>query len=192
MAINLLNTVQENLHYPQLQKINPNTQEADQSTTTTDNFSQAAIPVILTGLYKLSSSDEGAEAILSEENSTDWVSKIFNNNKQEIIEKIAAYSNPQNEISSTELNNIATESIKVIKENLPENATFKDVRLFLSNQTDNIFPYLHASLHAGDLLNDTTVDDNTNKMEGPISSMMHSIGTLFSTPETEEDKTGKI
>jgi hypothetical protein len=188
MSINLLNKVQENLHYPQLQKIDPNTQEADKSSTTTDNFSQAAIPVILTGLYKLSSSDEGAEAILSGENSADWVSKIFNDNAKEIKEKIAAYSNPQKEISSIELNNIAAESIKIIKENIPENATFKDVRLFLSNQTDNIFPYLHSSLHAGDLLNDATLDDNTNKMEGPISSMMHSIGTLFSTPETEENK----
>ena len=188
MSINLLKKVQENLHYPQLQKIDPNTQQADNSNTSTDNFSQAAIPVILTGLYKLNSSDEGAEVILRGENSADWVSKIFNNNKKEIIEKIAAYSNPQKEISSTELNNIAAESIKIIKENIPEYTTVKEVRLFLSNQTDNIFPYLPASLHTGDLLNDTTLDDNTNKMEGPVSSLMHSIGTFFSTPETEEDK----
>ena len=79
MSINLLKKVQENLHYPQLQKIDPNTQQADNSNTITDNFSQAAIPVILTGLYKLSSSDEGAEVILRGGNSADWVSKIFNN-----------------------------------------------------------------------------------------------------------------
>jgi len=32
----------------------------------------------------------------------------------------------------------------------------------------------------GDILNDDTLDDRTNKMEGPISNFMHSIENKFS------------
>ena len=71
---------------------------------------------------------------------------------------------------------------------MPPDATIKDVKTFFSGQVNNILPYLEPDLHMGDLLNDTTLDDNTNKMEGPMSSLMHSIGSIFSTPETEEDK----
>jgi hypothetical protein len=40
----------------------------------------------------------------------------------------------------------------------------------------------------GDILDDTSLDDNTNKMEGPLSSLMHSVGSVFSSPEVEEEK----
>jgi hypothetical protein len=39
---------------------------------------------------------------------------------------------------------------------------------------------LPPALQMGDLLNDNTMDDRTNKMEGPISSMMHSIENKLS------------
>ena len=31
------------------------------------------------------------------------------------------------------------------------------------------------AMNLGDVLNDETLDDKTNKMEGPISNMMHKI-----------------
>jgi hypothetical protein len=37
------------------------------------------------------------------------------------------------------------------------------------------------------MLHDNTLDDNTHKMEGPVSSLMQSIGTAFSTPFTAEE-----
>ena len=91
------------------------------------------------------------------------------------------------EFSIEHLNSIATEAVKVTRENMPAEATPKDVKIFFSNQLKNILPYLPSALHVGDLLDDTTLDDNTNKMEGPISSLMHAIGSAFSTPESKED-----
>ena len=86
------------------------------------------------------------------------------------------------------MNNIADEAVKITTANMLTGATAKEVKIFFSNQLNNILPYLPAALHMGDFLNDTTLDDNTNKMEGPISSLMHTIGAAFSTPETEKDR----
>ena len=189
MSINILTTVQENLRYPALQKIDPNTQRVinDGVTEQSNDFSQAAIPAVLTGLYKYSITDNGAQEILRGDNSTNWVSKIFEENKTDIINKIAAYVHSSKAFSVEHFNSIATEAVKVTRENIPADATPKDVKIFFSNQLQNILPYLPSALHVGDLLDDTTLDDNTNKMEGPILSLMHAIGSAFSTPESKED-----
>ncbi len=189
MSINLLETVQKNLGYPSLQKIDPNTQEVvqDEKTPEEDKFSQAAIPAILTALYKYVQTDDGAAEVLRGDNSTDWVNKIFLDNKKEVIQTISSYAKQSGEDPVAKMNAIANETVRVVKENLPANAEIKEVKLFLSDQKNNILLYLPAALQMGDLLNDDTLDDNTNKMEGPVSSLMHSIGAAFSTPVTEEE-----
>jgi len=189
MSINLLETVQQQLGYPALQKIDPNTQEVvvDDKSPNEDKFSQAAIPAVLTAFYKYVQTDEGATEFLRGEFSTNWVSKIFIDHKQEIVQTIAAYSNQPVEDSITKMNAIANETVKAVKANLPADARIKDVKLFFSNQRNNILLYLPAALQMGDLLHDDTLDDNTNKMEGPISSLMHSIGSAFSNPVISEE-----
>jgi hypothetical protein len=39
----------------------------------------------------------------------------------------------------------------------------------------------------GKVVHEETLDDNTNKMEGPVSSLMHKIGSAFSNPSNEEE-----
>jgi len=47
-------------------------------------------------------------------------------------------------------------------------------------------------LQIGKLLNDSTLDDRTNKMEGPISGLMHAIEKKFSdASETVEKSANK-
>lgn len=189
MSINLLEKVQQNLHYPTVQKIDPATQQVnnDISEIGDDRFSQVALPGVLIGLYKFSATDEGAKEILKADYTTNWVNKIFNESSRQVIEDIALHLNKPKDVAVEQMNGIADEAIKLVHENLPENATEKDVMQFFSNQVNNILPYLPAALHMGDVLNDTSLDDNTNKMQGPLSSLMHSIGNAFSTPETKED-----
>lgn len=189
MSINLLEKVQQNLHYPPLQKIDPNTQEVknEVSEIGEDKFSQVAIPAVLTGLYKFSATDEGAREILKADYTTNWVDKIFDESNRQVIQDIATTLNKTKDIAVEQMNGIADEAIKLTHENLPKEATEKDVMKFFSDQVTTFLPYLPANLHMGDALNDTTLDDNTHKMEGPISSLMHSIGNAFSTPETKED-----
>ncbi len=189
MSINLLETVQQNLGYPALQKIDPNTQQVviDETTADEDKFSQAAIPAVLTGLYEYAQSDEGAEEFLRGDNSSNWVEKIFDDNKKEAIQTISAYAKQSNADPVAKMNAIANEAIKVVKENLPADAGIREVKVFLADQKNNILLYLPAALNMGELLHDNTLDDNTNKMEGPISSMMQSIGAAFSNPVTGEE-----
>lgn len=189
MSIKLLETVQQNLGYPVLQKIDPNTQQvlADEKSPAEDKFSQAAIPAVLTGLYNYVQSDEGASAFLRGDNSSNWVSKIFDDNKKEAIQTISIYAKQSNEDPIAKMNAIANEAVKVAKESLPAEATKKDVKTFFGNQKNDILLYLPPDLNMGELLHDSTLDDKTNKMEGPLSSLMQNIGAAFTNPVTDEE-----
>ena len=189
MSVNLLKTIQENLGYPPLQKIDPNTQlvAGDEKKIEVDHFSQAAIPAVLTGLYRYVQTDAGATAFLKGDQASNWVSKIFDDNRKEAIQTISAYAQQSNEDPITKMNAIADEAVKVAKENMPADAGIKEVKLFFSDQKNNILLYLPAELNMGALLHDNTLDDNTNKMEGPISSLIQNIGAVFSSPVTGEE-----
>ena len=50
----------------------------------------------------------------------------------------------------------------------------------MNSQRHNILVYLPAALYMGDVLNDEGLDDKTNKMEGPVSNLMHRIENSFS------------
>lgn len=188
MSINLLEDIQSKLGYPSLQKIDPNTQEVTEDNSTPDEhrFSQAAIPAVLTALYNYSRSDVGALTILQYSSLTVWTDRIFSDNKEAIIQKIAAYSNYTIENAVSKMNSIAAAAVIDIKENLPENATAHDVKKFLAGQRNNILPFLPAVLQMGEMLHDDTLDDRTHKMEGPVSSLMHAIGGQFSDGDVVE------
>jgi hypothetical protein len=189
MSVNLIKSIQENLGFPPLNKVDPNTQKpataGDENAA--NKFSQAAIPAVLTGLYRFVQSDEGAAEFLNGDNNTNWVSKIFDDNRKEAIQTISAYAQQSNEDPVAKMNAIANEAVKLAKENMAANAGIKEVKLFFSDQKNNILLYLPAELRMGELLHDNTLDDNTNKMEGPISSLMQSIGAAFSNPITGEE-----
>jgi hypothetical protein len=189
MSVNLIKTIQENSGYPPLHKIDPVTQQpaTDKDEITANKFSQAAIPAVLTGLYRYVQSDEGAAAFLHGDSTTNWVSKIFDDHSKEAIQTISAYAQQYNLDPMSKMNAIANEAVKVAKENLAADAGIKEVKLFFSDQRNNILLYLPAELRMGELLHDNTLDDNTNKMEGPISSLMQSIGSAFSKPVTGDE-----
>jgi hypothetical protein len=189
MSINLLEAVQQNLGYPVLQKIDPNTElvEENNKTPDEDKFSQAAIPAVLTGLYKYVQTDEGATAFLNAGNENNWVNKIFDDKRKEAVQTISAYAHQSKQDPVAKMNAIANEAVKVVKENLSATPEAKEVKTFFANQKSNILLYLPTALHMGELLHDNTLDDNTNKMEGPISSLMNSIGAAFSSPVTDDE-----
>ena len=184
MSVNLITTVQQNLGYPPLHKIDPNTNGEHH---VEDQFSQVAIPAVLTALYRYVQSDEGAVAILNGENEPGWVTRIFNDHIEDVVQTICSYASEEGAEPVAAMNRIANEAVKIANTQLPANAGIKDVKLFFRGQRNNILPYLPAALHMGEWLNDETLDDNTNKMEGPVSSMMKGIASVFSTPVTDEE-----
>ena len=186
MPIHLAETVQQSLGYAPLKKIDPNTQEVTVKDGVPDkhSFAQAAIPSILTAFYKYIQTDEGAASFLQNKYPNEWVDHIFGDQSQEAITSIATYTNELKGDPVLLMNLIAEEVVTEVKKYLQEEADFKDLRLFFSNEKNNILLYLPAELNMGGLLDDETLDDQTNKMEGPISSLIQNIGTVFSTPDT--------
>lgn len=70
MAVNLIESIQQGMGYPELQKIDPNTQQVklESSSQGHGNLAQAAIPAVLTGLYKYGNTEMGSEHILRGKN----------------------------------------------------------------------------------------------------------------------------
>ncbi|MEP6617137.1 MAG: hypothetical protein ABJA57_11185 [Ginsengibacter sp.] len=183
MAFNIVESIQKSLGFPQLQKIDPNTQDVKKpdNIVPEDYLAQAAIPAVLTGIYKYTRTDEGNAGILKGELKGALLSVIFGNSKDEVISKVSAYTGNSMDYAAGKMEEIARTSVKIIRENLQENPTEVNVKDLLTAQRHNILVYLPANLQLGDTLQDETLDDRTNKMEGPVSGVMHSIGQVFSS-----------
>ncbi len=192
MSVNLSETIQKNLGYPALHKADPNSEQVkDDDQHEANTLSQAAIPAVLAGLYRYVQTDEGAADFLRGDNSTGWADRIFNWDKNMAVRKISGYADQPGIVVDNTINDIANEAAKVVKATIPANAGIKEVKLFFNDQRNIILSYLPAALHVGDFLNDPGLDDKTNKMEGPISTLMHNIGAAFSKPVTEEEMNKK-
>jgi hypothetical protein len=182
MSINIIDIIQKRTPYPALKKIDPNTQDITDkdSCTSIDLMGQAAIPTVLTGVYKHSRNDADAAIILHPDNEEDLLSFLFNERESIVTQKIAGYAGVSLDRAREELEKIATQSIKVIKEFLGREASPQKLKSFMNDQRHHILVYLPGSLQLGDLLTDETLDDRTNKMEGPVSNFMHKIENKFS------------
>lgn len=188
MSVNLAETIQINLGYPALKKIDPNT-EVVKSVENKENenlLGQASIPAILISVYKYTRSEAGAENILCGDLSTKWLNEFLGDHRDQAIASVALYAGTSEANAHEGMRKVAVETVNVIRGTNP--LTTNDVKNLLAAEKNNMLLYLPPSIHMGDLLNDNTVDDNTHKMEGPVSSLMNAIGNLFSESEKEERK----
>ena len=194
MTTNIIDLLQQALNSKPLQKVNPNTQDIEVKAADTSNASklqQAVISAVLTGIYKITRTHEGAEQALRGNISTSWGSLLFADNKSVIITRIAEYAFNSPASVSAEIEMAGIEAADIIRTNAggAKSATVNDVTDYLKDQRNNILHYLPAVLQLGALLDDDTLDDHTHKMDGPISGLMHSIEKAFSgTPPAEEAK----
>ncbi|MET0636843.1 MAG: hypothetical protein ABWZ25_12510 [Chitinophagaceae bacterium] len=178
MSNNIIETLQVNLGLPALQKVDPNIQEAKDvnHSTPAGKLAQAAIPTVVAGIYKLSRTEKGCAGINAANSPSSWLQVVFNDKTANVVEKVAHYSNVPREHAESQMEKMAEEAIRVI--GLRQSGTGTSVtaiRDYMSQQRHNILVYLPAAMQIGDLLNDNSMDDRTNKMEGPISNLMHKI-----------------
>ncbi|HMC84925.1 MAG TPA: hypothetical protein VKI61_05340 [Chitinophagaceae bacterium] len=194
MATNIIELLQHALNSKPLQKVNPNTQEVDKSATDTSNASklqQAVISAVLTGVYKITRTHEGAEKILSGNISTSWGDFLFADSKAALISHIVKYSVSSPAAVQSEIEIAGNETSDIIRTNAGGNkiSTADDVITYMKDQRNKILHYLPAALQLGALLDDDTLDDHTHKMDGPVSGLMHKIEKAFSgTPPADEAK----
>lgn len=188
MALNLLQTVQKNLGFAELKKIDPNTQEIKANNAFDENMlNQAALPAVMIALYKYTRSDSDAGCVLNGEMDEDWLHKMLGVLGDEAVTRVANYAHTSNENAQQRMELAARESVKVIREKNP--LTVNDVKTMVAAQKPTILMYLPAALQMGNLLNDETIDDRTHKMEGPVSGFMNKFGEIFNQSEkSKQDK----
>jgi hypothetical protein len=182
MANNLVETIQKNLGFPPLQKIDPNIQETKEKSLRepTEKLAQAAIPAVLTAIYQYTRSKEGGKSIFSDGLHPDWLGVIFKGKEKAAVEKVARYAGVSENEAESAMENIADEAVSTIKSSAGASPTPDTVKSFMSQQRHSILVYLPAAMQMGDLLNEESLDDRTNKMEGPISNFMHAIENKLS------------
>ena len=190
MAENIVEQIQQNLGVSPLHKIDPNTQEVKHKDEAPERETpeQAAIPAVLLGLYRYGGTEQGANEILHGHRSADWLSIFYDEKKDETVQKVAAYAHTSVEEATQKMETIAAEAVRIVKQQLVAGSGIAQVKDYITQQRKNILVYLPAELQLGYLMNDNTLDDRTNKMEGPMSNSMHFIERLFSGSTTEKNE----
>lgn len=186
MNINLTEVISKNLGYAPLKKIDPNTEDLKimNNDEQVNKLEQAAVPSVLIAMYKYTRSDEGAEKILCGDNSTNWLNELLPDAKNEVVNNVAAYADCTGDEAKKTMKAVADETVKVIRD--ANQLSVNDVKNLLGSEKNTILLYLPPALHIGEVIHDNLVDDNTHKMEGPISSVMNALGNIFSESEKEE------
>jgi hypothetical protein len=184
MITNIVETIQKNLGYAPVKKVDPNIQEVKEQAITPnilpESFAQAAIPAALTGLFIFVHTKEGSLTVKNNV-AENWMETIFGKHSEEVVERVANYSGTDPAVAHKEMEKIAAEAVRLADESLGKNANRKEIKLFFVNQRNTILSYLPAALNLGDLLNDDALDDRTNKMHGPMSDHMHFLEKFFSS-----------
>lgn len=176
--MNLVEIIQTNLGYAPIKKIDPNTSEPKdkQDNFESGSLAQAAIPVTIFGLMNYIDENE-LNAFELNGDIHDELDEIFAGKSSEIVSGVATYSGNAEEHTRHEMNFILKEAIRVVKE-INKNSSVPLHQFTIIQKTNAIF-YLPASIHAGLLLGNNHIDDNTTKMEGPVSSVIHNIEKRF-------------
>ncbi|MDF2383894.1 hypothetical protein JMG10_20615 [Nostoc ellipsosporum NOK] len=182
MATHLIQTIQEALGYAPLHKIDPNSQETKEKwhQTVAENLAQAALPAVLTAVFKFTRNHDNCERLLQSGTTEDWLHILYDGREKQAVDKVAGYAGASAEETERHMENIADEAISEIKKRLGENPTPDKVKDLMNGERHDILAHLPAALQLGSVLRDETLDDRTNKMEGPVSNIMHKIGNTLS------------
>lgn len=178
MSINIVEEVQAKMGYQPIIKIDPNTQDTKESETGENLLQQSATASVLCGIYEKYNQPE--ININWGTISTSLLDEIFGDSKNEVITSVANYSKVGTNKATEEMEKVAATINEIIKEQVAE-PTQENIKAFIHNQRHNILVHLPPDLKMGELLKDNTIDDRTNKMEGPVSGLMHAIEKVFSS-----------
>lgn len=182
MSTSLVEFIQKKMGFPPLQKVDPVDHEVKHAgdRTMREKLAQAAIPAVLASLYKFTKSEQGREKILSNKAEENWLYTILEDKELLAVDKVAHYAGISKDIAEENMLMIALEAVHALRESIAHHPTHEAITRYVGEQRHSILVYLPASMQLGSLLDDDSLDDRTNKMEGPISNFMHSIENKFS------------
>lgn len=179
--MNIIETIQKNLGFDTLKKIDPNTQETKGEDMVLGNsaVAQAGIPAILIGIYnKL---EETPDLNLLKAEQGNLLENIFGKSAGQVVAQVENYSKVRDKHIAQQLEHIASESLRVIKEGMGDTPDENHIRKFIANNKPDTLLYLPPSLELGIILKNNNLDDRTGKMEGPVSTFMRKVERTFNT-----------
>ncbi|MES1214557.1 MAG: hypothetical protein ABUT20_03485 [Bacteroidota bacterium] len=186
MSENIIEILSHQQGIEHLSKVDPNTQSIQEKQSDAINLLQAAIPSVLAGFYMYSRNDESAKMIADTNGKQAWIDTLFGTEKTTLLNRIAIYAAASLKEVETKMEEIANETVIVLKDN--SGNTGAGIKTLLTNQRNSILQYLPGAIGIGDILNDSTLDDRTNKMQGPVSSLMHKIEKQFTSADINDKK----
>jgi len=178
-SIDITEEVRKHIGSEPIPKIDPNTQEPASIKTFPDS-GNGIIPALLVGFYKHSRNEQQAGELIKENNADNVLLMLFSNKKNDIIRSVSNYAGMSEIDTEAEMKNTAAVIKEVICKEVKK-PDGKNVSTFFTTQRSNILKHLPVELNMGELMNDASVDDRTNKMEGPVSGIMHTVEKIFSS-----------
>ena len=182
--MNLIEEMQKASGRSPVEKVDPNTQKPQDEESGNQNLlPQAVIPISLLGLYHFSRNEDNAQELVvnNKDENHNWKNMLYGNHSDEVAQHVADYTHTTKEFAAQALNHATNLAVKIINDSLGNKATGKSIARILEDNRSNILTHLPATLDIGSIVGDTTIDDNTNKMEGPMSNLMHLFEKIFSS-----------
>jgi hypothetical protein len=179
-SIDIIEEVRRHIGFKPIPKIDPNTQAPEPGKSQTPDLGNAVIPALLVGFYKHTRNESQSADLLNLKDTDNILTVLFGDKRNRIIESVSNYSGVSEADGETEMKNTVSSIIEVLRKEIKD-INAKGVTTFFTEQRSNILKHLPVELNMGELMDDSSVDDRTNKMEGPMSGMMHTIEKIFST-----------
>ncbi len=183
--MNTIDNIREQLGFPPFQKIDPNTQEIPELVEDgkSSKTGQATITAVLTAMYQQSRTNEGFNLMLNKDKNIPWSDNLFGNDAENVVERISQYVNESKTLIKSIIEDTGNTAWHTAANSLEGQVNFETFSKFFSGMRNDLLHYLPPALQLGTILNDSSFDDRTNKMEGPVSGFMHKIEKIFSEPQ---------
>ena len=189
MAKNIILHLREYLG-AHIQKIAPNTQAIDDKDHRHkyDLLAQASVPAVLVAFYKFTRTPEGAAGIASYNNNISPLDFALGDLQQTAMQRVAQYAGVGTGQAKNVMEAVADETLRFLRNELGSTLKPETVQQYFSSQRHDILSHLPEDLQMGYLLQDSTIDDRANKMEGPMSGLAHTIESIFSASGADKNK----
>lgn len=186
--MNLIDKIRERLRFPPFIKIDPNTQQLPENAKkdTRQLSGQAIVSAVLTAIYQFSRTEEGFNHLLNKDKNIPWSVTLFGDEAESVINSIAAYSGADASIIKSNIEEAGDATWEISSHQLEGKVNYASFGKYISTIRNTVLDYLPPQLNLGEKLHDSSLDDRTNKMEGPVSGIMHRIEKFFSEPQEHE------
>ena len=187
-----VHNIQERMGFPPLQKIDANTGDVkDQHQDGRQRLGQAAIPAALAILAKYAASESGLQRLSAGPVDTNWLKEILGTERHAVVRRVAEYAGADPATASRTMQEAIQLAVHQGVHLNEANEASPAQQAFYAGLLTEALTYLPAAVPIGKAMEDNTLDDQTHKMEGPLSSLAHKIENVFSDIRSEDPKDAK-